>query len=98
MRTTLILCTLALALAGCVTAGQIDANIKAVQEATRKGCSYVATVETVAKIFASGSGFATAASVAAAICTAVTTAPLADGPGDRIPRVNGVVIKGRYVR
>jgi len=44
-------------------------------------------------------GFSTSASiVGGAVCDAVTNITLADGPGDRKPRVNGVVIKGSFVK
>lgn len=97
----------ALALAGCNAAdvaGQINSGSKAVNDKVetvrgiaKQVCAYVPTVATVISIFNSGFG-GDAAMVANAICNAVTTAPLADGPGDRVPRVNGVVIKGKFVR
>lgn len=92
---SLVCCT---ALAACTTTGQVEDKIKEVQNYTRLACSFLPTVETVAKILAGGTVIDTASAVGNAICNAVTTAPLADGPGDRVPRVNGVVIKGRFVK
>lgn len=86
-----------LALAGCQTA-QMDQTISDVQRYTQLACSFVPTVETVAKVLAGGTVIDTASSIANAICTAMTTRPLADGPGDRLPRVNGIVIKGKFVK
>ena len=104
MKRFVIIAVAALALAGCgtTTGVDVDAKIKQVQEQTRFACSFVPTVETVAKIIATFTGGAAAVDAVGAaargICAAVTTAPLADGPGDRVPRVNGVVVKGRFVR
>lgn len=89
----------ALALSGCVTAEQVEGKIDQVRSYTKIGCAFVPTVATVAKILAAGNPLIdTAKGVADAICTSVTTAPLADGPGDRIPRVNGIVVKGQFVK
>ena len=60
-------------------------------------CAYLPTITSVVAIF--NSGFASdARTVGNAVCNAVTTLPLADGPGDRKPRVNGVLVKGKFVR
>lgn len=98
MKKVIIIAALCASLGACVTAGEIEAKIEQVRGYTQLACSFVPTVATVAKIFASGSSVDTARSVADAICNAVTTAPLADGPGDRTPRVRGVVIKGSFVK
>lgn len=80
------------------TASQtVNEKITSVREYAKKVCAYVPTVATVVSIFSSGYGTDVAA-VANAICNAVTTVPLADGPGDRLPRVNGVVVRGRFVK
>lgn len=97
MRKILIIGTACMALAGCGTSN-VDGTISQVQATAQKICRFVPTVETVAKIMAGGSAIDTASSIANAICNAVTTLPLADGPGDRLPRVNGVVVKGKFVR
>ena len=87
-----------LALGAC-TAVEVDARIAEVQAYTRLACKFLPTVSTVAKILAGGFGVVqTAGAVGDAICAAVTTAPLADGPGDRTPRVNGVAVKGTFVK
>ena len=45
------------------------------------------------------SGFSSSvATVGNANCDAVTSVPLADGPGDHKPRVNGVIVKGKFIR
>lgn len=85
-------------LSACATGSGTEDKIKEIQRYARLTCSFVPTVETVAKILAGGTLIDTTSSVATAICSAVTTAPLADGPGDRVPWVNGVVVKGKFVR
>lgn len=75
-----------------------DTRTKARQvQATTKGlCQFIPTIGTIASIFSAGIGEGVA-SVASGICSAVTTAPLADG-GPRQAKVNGVVIRGRFVK
>lgn len=92
-----------MSLAACDTAGtvktinDIGAKVAQVQSYATQLCSYLPTAATVVGIF--NSGFAgDVAAVGSAICNAVTTRPLAEGPGDRVPRVNGVVVKGRFVQ
>ncbi len=104
MKKALLAVGLCVALAGCQTAAetaqQIDAasqKVKEVQAYAARVCAYVPTAATVVSIFNSGFGEGVAA-IGGAICNAVTTRPLADGPGDRTPRVNGVVIRGRWVK
>lgn len=66
-------------------------------QATTKGlCQFIPTIGTIAAIFSAGIGAGVSA-VASGICDAVTTAPLADG-GPRQAKVNGVVIRGKFVR
>jgi hypothetical protein len=72
-------------------------KVASVKSYATKVCQYVPTAASVIAIFNSGFGTDVAA-VANAICQAVTTAPLADGPGDHKPRVNGVVVHGRFVK
>lgn len=91
-----------LALAGCNTTGdsaQVAATIAQVQSTTRQICSFVPTARTVFSILSAFGvpGVSIAGDVATQICNAVTTAPLADG-GPRQAKVNGVVIRGRFVR
>lgn len=98
MKKFCFLIGLALPLAAC------DPNIETakVQGATVSACSYLPTAKTVASVakvlyspFIPVLDFG--ATVADAICRAVTNVPLADGPGDHLPRVKGVVIEGRRV-
>lgn len=81
-------------------------DVKAVQNTTVKSCGYLPTAQTVVNIAAAlytpATIFVDAASqIASKICTAVTTNPLADGPGASVrykPQVAGVVIKGTFVK
>ena len=89
---------LALGLSGCATiptAENISESAKKIQSYTRLACSFVPTITTIANILSRSSAPITA--IAADICAAVTTAPLADG-GPRQAKVNGVVIRGRFVK
>jgi hypothetical protein len=93
---------LALALSGCATSGQwpsteaLSERAKQIQALTVQACRYLPTIGTIANLL-SGGVTAPAAMIAADICAAVTTAPLADGPRGRI-KVRGVTIRGRFVR
>ena len=103
----------ALVLAGCTTspspgatdvANKITTTTQTVRDkaAAAQGyatqfCGYLPTLTSVISIFNSGIG-SDARTVGDAICNAVTSIPLADGPGDRLPRVNGVVLKGKFVK
>lgn len=79
------------------TAGTVKEKAKIAQTYTSQICGYVPLLESAIAVF--NSGFSNDAGVVAnAICNAVTSIPLADGPGDRKPRVNGVVIKGNFVK
>lgn len=87
-----------LALAGCVTATQVDQKIAEVQSYTRSICKYVPTVATVAKILTTSTVVDSATSLAMGICSALSTAPLADGPGKSGAYYRGVLIEGRKVK
>ncbi len=66
-------------------------------QATTKGlCQYVPTLASLISLVSSGIG-GSAGAIGAAVCNAVTTAPLADG-GGRLAYVNGVRIHGKFVR
>ena len=67
-----------------------------VQAATKGYCDYVPTIGTLISMFNAGVG-GTAATIGKVVCDAVTTAPLADG-GGRLTYVNGVRIRGKFVR
>lgn len=87
-----------LGLSGCgtISTGEISERVKQIQEYTKLVCSFVPTVGTVAGILSKGKSDSTV-KIAEDICLAVTTAPLADGK-DRVPRVQGVKIKGNFVK
>lgn len=108
MKKILLIGALALSLVGCQTAQDVATTIttatqttkekvKSVQGYATQICSYLPAASSVIGIFNSGYGTDVAA-VSNAICNAVTSIPLADGPGDHKPRVNGVVIKGTFVK
>lgn len=97
MKKLLLAFVLCIPLAACSTTSNVDDQISQVQSAARNICRFVPTVETVAKILSNSTFIDTAAGIASAICTAVTTKPLADGVGDPRPRVKGVVVKGKFV-
>lgn len=99
MKNLIGICLMGVALAGC----DPQVETKKVQGATVSACQYLPTAETVANIAKSFYSPAipyvdTASSIADKICGAVTNIPLADGPGDHLPRVNGVVVKGKFVK
>lgn len=108
MKKFLILGMLGFALAGCTTAKEIATTITTTtQSVTEKAketqgyavtvCGYLPALASVIAIF--NSGFSSnVAVVGNAVCDAVTSIPLADGPGDHKPRVNGVVVQGKFVR
>jgi len=86
------------ALAGCAgmpSTSDISARAKEIQGYTKLACSFVPTIATIVSIINAGAG--AALTIANDICAAVTTAPLADG-GPRQAKVNGVVIRGKFVR
>lgn len=99
----------ALALAGCNTTAQdvaskitstsqtATAKAKEVQDYAVQLCGYLPYASAVISIFNSGYS-QNVATVGNAICSAVTNLPLADGPGKREPRVNGVLVQGKWVR
>jgi hypothetical protein len=108
MKKLLIIGVTCLALAGCQTAQDVATTITTATQTTKEKvksvqgyavsvCGYLPAAASVVGIFNSGFGNSVAA-VGSAICNAVTSIPLADGPGDRLPRVNGVIIKGSFVK
>lgn len=103
----------ALMLGGCATlpsgargidpalASQIDAQIKAVQDAAVAACRFLPTAQTVASIastFLPGAtaGVGIANQIATAICGAVTKKAL--NRSAPAPRVNGVLVRGTFIR
>lgn len=97
-----LIVVVAFLLAGCATTSvdQVQTKAKEIQNYVRLACSFVPTIGTIANILSTGTT-APVTAIASDICTAVTTAPLADGPG-RIPKVTynnkTVVIKGSFVK
>ncbi len=95
---------LALGLAGCATTPGSVANpsgIKDVQNAAVAICKFLPAAKFVSDLLLSGNVIASSAtSIAAQICQAVTTNPLADGPGAKnyVPHVNGVRVRGTFVK
>lgn len=74
----------------------IQAKAKVAQSYAEQICGYRPYLASAIAIFNSGFS-ADVGVVANAVCNAVTSVPLADGPGDHLPRVNGVVIKGKFI-
>ena len=101
MKRFLILCAFAIPLAACS-----EADVKNVQAKAVTTCGYLPTAQTVANIakvlYASSAIVIDAASdIANKICNAVTTNPMADGPGksvNYVPQVAGVPVKGKFVK
>lgn len=106
MKKLIVIGVAALALVGCTaqdvattitTSTQtVSEKVKSAQGFAVTACGFLPLATTVAALFSSYS--TDVAVVGNAICNAVTTLPLADGPGDRKPRVAGIVIKGQFVK
>lgn len=79
------------------TAATVKAKAQVAQTYAQKICGFVPTIASVIGIINSGFS-ADVEIVANAVCNAVTSVPLADGPGDHLPRVNGVVVRGKFVK
>ena len=75
----------------------VGPNPSKIKQLVLQGCGFVPTLETIAGILTASPFVPAAGAVADAICNAVTTIPFADGPGDHLPRVNNVVVKGYFV-
>jgi len=88
-----------LTLSGCVTTKEAADKIAEVQSTAKTICGFVPTAATVVALFNTDAG-QTVAGWGAVICNAVTNNPQADGPGpaNYKPVVNGVRIKGKFVR
>lgn len=108
MKKFILIGALSLLLSGCITAQDLATDIttstqavsqkvKAAQGYAVTLCGYLPVAASVIGIFNSGYSSSVSA-VGTAICNAVTSIPLADGPGDGKARVNGVVIKGTFVK
>lgn len=96
---------LLLGLSGCtggggIVSGQPD-SVKQIQNAAVVACRFLPTAKFIADLLLSRSGnsiLSTAETIAGEICNAVTNRPLADGPGDRVPRVRGLRVRGSFVK
>ena len=103
-KLTTIFAALGFMLAGCnnsvVTANTI-AIVDEVQTLTAEACAFVPTAATIISIIAASSASAQAgAAIAAAVCKAVTAAPLAKSNGQPEVRYfpgTRVAIKGSFV-
>jgi len=112
MRKILFVLASCTILAGCVTTDTVNkVNAVAANIATAsrtfnekvvltkqyiaQTCQYVPTTSSLVALFNSSLG-AAVGTVGEAVCEAVRSAPLADGPANF--RVNGVLVKGRFVR
>lgn len=98
MKKSLLALLMATSLAGCVTTTDIDKTVAEVQSYTRTICKFVPTVTVIAKILAGSSFVDSAGGIAAGICDALSTAPLADGPGRPGAYYRGVRIEGVHVK
>ncbi len=109
MKKILIIAATALALAGCnQTAKEVATTITTATQTTKEKvssvqgyavslCGYLPAASAIIGIFNSNYSN-NVSTVGNAICDAVTTITLADGPGDRRPKVNGVVVTGKFVK
>lgn len=104
MRKTIIAVAMAVGLSGCAgtlppvndDVATIVAQVRAIAATT---CSFLPTAATIANIFFSGNpALQSAETIAAAICASLVPPPMAfRGKGPYVPRVNGVVVRGRRV-
>ena len=85
---------------GSLNVTQIKGAIAEVKRIAVQACAFEPTERTVAAILSTLGVpvIGGLSEIAQQICTSVTTAPLADGPGDHRPRVAGIIIRGRHVR
>lgn len=101
MKRFVIAAALASTLAACGTTGglptstEINDKVKQVQQITSTACKFIPTVSTIVSIFSKSAG--SAFSVASDICAAISTAPLADGPGKPGAYSHGVRIRGKHI-
>lgn len=103
---TLGILMIALAVSGCdVTTGTVPpppgtpvpqpSNVK---KLVMQGCGYVPNVVDIAAVITASPFVPVAGKLAEAICDAATNIPFADGPGDHLPRVNGITIRGYHAK
>ena len=102
VRNFLLVGLLCSSLGACITTGGGTStgggNVSQVQQLAKQACGFLPLAKTVLAIFASGLN--TATQVADAVCQAVTSNPMAGGPGKRVRfgRVNGVHVEGTLVK
>lgn len=84
-------------LAGCQTVGLPPVGgTKDVQAAIVRACGFLPTIQTVAALLGKNLSIP---EIVSKVCAAVTTRPMAEGPGKRrAAKVAGVTIKGKFVR
>lgn len=90
-----------LLLAGCATSGSGGSSISVstVQNAAVTACGFLPTVSTVANLIASNNALVSSAeSIASAICAAVAPAKQSGKFGAARASVNGVAVRGKFVR
>lgn len=102
MKKILLALIVAASVAGCqtvkapVTPAQAQASVAKVQAYTRAACSFIPTAATVLAIFKASSAAESVLSIGGAICNAV--APNVQAFVATVPTVNGVVIRGVFVK
>lgn len=101
MKKLLLTFLLATSLAGCATGPSgVDTQVQAALAYVRSACAYVPTIATLVAIFQQEGPFATGASVGAKVCAALEQNPMTEGiaGGRTVPKVDGVPIKGHFVK
>lgn len=105
MKKLLIAPVLALALSGCATTGgggSLSSTITQIRDAARALCKFEPTVNTVAELLGAFGvpGVAAVPVISTKICAAVSLNPMTEGPrgGRTVPKVDGVPIRGKFVR
>jgi len=98
MRHLLFLPLLALLLSGCVglTVGGGSGSVKDIQNAVAQACNFLPTAQTIAALLGKS---IPVPQIVTSVCNAVTTRPLAEGPGRaKAPKVAGVTIRGQFLK
>ena len=117
MRNIIVVVVASIALAGCTSldraklsakwVGISDKTVNDVVQGAVKVCQFAPEIDFVRQLFSTGkyAKFTNAAGAAIAdICRAVTTQPMAEGPGVRKPPVimvgkgKAIVVRGTFVR
>lgn len=77
------------------TTATVNEKVKEVQSYAVRACGYLPYVAGITALFNASVG-QSVSSIGSAICDAVNNAPKADGPANF--RVNGVLVRGQFVR